>query len=375
VITLRPGDRAHLARSIALAARVAGSTSPNPPVGCVIVRDGAVVAEGATAPAGGPHAEAAALAKLGSGAKGATAYVTLEPCAHHGRTPPCSDALVRAGISRVVYVHPDPNAVAAGGASAMREAGLTVDGPLDPGDDYRGMVGRQLEGFLSLVTRHRPHVTLKLAQTADGRLEAPEGVRWVTGAAARTAVHRWRAAADAVLVGSGTVLADDPSLDVRHIATTRQPRPVVFDARLRTPLSARVVRPGALFVTTPDAPGRARASLLSAGVELVDVLPADGGGVRLVPAMAALGRHGIATLFAEPGARLASALVAADLVDRLVLHVAVGVGEGSSARGVPSPSSGPWRTERRGGAGPDLILHLVPSAERLAIRPDDEEAA
>jgi diaminohydroxyphosphoribosylaminopyrimidine deaminase / 5-amino-6-(5-phosphoribosylamino)uracil reductase len=355
VITLRPGDRAHLARSIALAARVAGSTSPNPPVGCVIVRDGAVVAEGATAPAGGPHAEAAALAKLGSGAKGATAYVTLEPCAHHGRTPPCSDALVRAGISRVVYVHPDPNAVAAGGAAAMREAGLTVDGPLDPGDDYRGMVGLQLEGFLSLVTRRRPHVTLKLAQTADGRLEAPEGVRWVTGAAARTAVHRWRAAADAVLVGSGTVLADDPSLDVRHIATTRQPRPVVFDARLRTPPSARVVRPGALFVTTPDAPGRERASLL--------------------PAMAALGRHGIATLFAEPGARLASALVAADLVDRLVLHVAVGVGEGRSARGVPSPSSGPWRTERRGGAGPDLILHLVPSAERLAIRPDDEEAA
>jgi diaminohydroxyphosphoribosylaminopyrimidine deaminase / 5-amino-6-(5-phosphoribosylamino)uracil reductase len=372
-MTLTLSDRAHLARAIALASAVVATTSPNPPVGCVLVRDGVIVGEGATAPAGGRHAEAAAVAAAGAACRGATAYCTLEPCAHHGRTPPCTEALLRAGIGRVVYLHPDPHAIAAGGGARLREAGIAVEGPADRDDLYRGVVAEQLAGFLSLVGRGRPHLTLKLAQTADGRLRAPAGARWVTGEGARTAVHRWRAVSDAVLVGSGTVLADDPRLDVRIAGPARPPRAVVLDARLRTPPDARLVRPGTLIVTTPDAAVERRVALLAAGVELIDVLPAATGGVRLPAAFAALGRHGIATIFAEPGATLARALVEADLVDRLVLHVALATGEGAAVRAVPAPPAGPWRTERSGGAGPDLVLHLVPTT-RGRLR-DDEEAA
>jgi diaminohydroxyphosphoribosylaminopyrimidine deaminase / 5-amino-6-(5-phosphoribosylamino)uracil reductase len=364
-------DTRHLARAIALAEPAVVPASPNPGVGCVLVRDGQVVGEGATAAPGGPHAEIAALRTAGTAADGASAYLTLEPCAHHGRTPPCTQALRAAGVRRVVFVHPDPNPLATGGADRLRDDGITVVGPRPCGDLLRGSVGRQLEGFLSAVTRGRPHVTLKLAQTTDGALHAPDGARWLTGPAARRSVHRWRASRDAVLVGSGTVLADDPRLDVRHVPAVRQPRPVVLDSRLRTPPEAHVARPGALVLTAPAGPSPARAALVARGVEVVDVPPtpaddaigsAPGDGLDLHAALAELSARGITSVLAEPGRTLADALVAADLVDRLVLHVASGLGDGRPRRALDPPPGRRWRAERVGGVGPDLILHLRPES-------------
>jgi diaminohydroxyphosphoribosylaminopyrimidine deaminase / 5-amino-6-(5-phosphoribosylamino)uracil reductase len=353
-------ERAALARAVALAETVRATTSPNPAVGCVLLRDGQVVGEGATAPVGGPHAEVVALAAAGADARGATAVVTLEPCAHHGRTPPCTDALRDAGVARVVIGHPDPNPVAAGGADVLRGHGLAVVGPLPPGAVLRDAVARQLEGFLTGVRTGRPHVTLKLAQTADGGLVAPDGARWITGAAARRAVHRWRAAVDAVLVGSGTVLADDPRLDARDVPVRRQPRPIVLDGRLRTPPHAAVVARGALIVTATDHRAADAERLRDAGAEVVAVPAADGGGVDLEAALAAIGATGVRSVLAEPGATLARALVAAGLADRVVLHVAPHLGDGRPARAVHHPPAAVWRPERTGGAGPDVILHLVP---------------
>jgi diaminohydroxyphosphoribosylaminopyrimidine deaminase / 5-amino-6-(5-phosphoribosylamino)uracil reductase len=251
---IAPAERHALMRAVALAQGSVVRASPNPGVGCVITQNGVTVGEGATAPPGGPHAEVAALRHAGDRARGAVVHVTLEPCAHHGRTPPCVEALIDAEVARVVLAHRDPNPVAAGGIERLRAAGIEVAAPLAEHDPLRLAVAGQLEGFLSLVTRGRPHVTLKLAQTSDGALVAPNGQRWLTGPAARGAVHRWRAVRDAVLVGSGTVVDDDPSLDAREVAVVRQPRPVVFDARLRTSPEHRVARPGAIVVTTVSAP-------------------------------------------------------------------------------------------------------------------------
>ncbi|MEX2550724.1 MAG: bifunctional diaminohydroxyphosphoribosylaminopyrimidine deaminase/5-amino-6-(5-phosphoribosylamino)uracil reductase RibD [Nitriliruptoraceae bacterium] len=361
---MTPTERAALARAIALAGTVRVTASPNPGVGCVVVRDGEVVGEGATETPPGRHAEVVALAMAGDAARGATAVVTLEPCAHHGRTPPCTEALLAAGVARVVIAHPDPNPLATGGVRRLRDAGVEVVGPDAAGDPFRDAVARQLEGFLTRVRAGRPHVTLKLAQTADGHLQAPEG-RWVTGPAARRAVHRWRAEVDGVLVGSGTVLADDPRLDVRTVAARHQPRAVVFDARLRTPPTAQVCRPGTLLVTVADEGddrrAATRAMLAERGVGVVDV-PAGVGarGLDLDAALAAVAGEGFCTLLAEPGPTLAGALHVAGLIDRLVLHVAVGPGSGRARRVLPDPPGGRWRTERAGGAGEDLVLHLVP---------------
>jgi diaminohydroxyphosphoribosylaminopyrimidine deaminase / 5-amino-6-(5-phosphoribosylamino)uracil reductase len=356
-------DRAHVARALALAERARTRTAPNPAVGCVVVRGDEVVGEGATAPAGGPHAEVVALRDAGERARGATAYVTLEPCAHHGRTPPCTDALGAAGVARVVYAHADPNPVATGGAARLRASGVEVSGPAEVGEVLEGAVARQLEGFLSVVRRGRPHVTLKLAQTADGLLTAPDGARWITGPTARAAVHRWRAAVDGVLVGSGTVLADDPRLDVRHAGgqgephDRQQPRPIVFDSRLRTPPTANVVTRHALVVCGLDAPADRRLALEEAGAEVVTVETGPAGSLDLVPALGLLADHGLLTVLAEPGLTLARSLLDADVVDRLVLHVGLAVGDGVPRR-VVDPT-GDWDTERVGGAGPDLVLHRV----------------
>jgi diaminohydroxyphosphoribosylaminopyrimidine deaminase / 5-amino-6-(5-phosphoribosylamino)uracil reductase len=349
-------DRAHMARAIAVAEGGRRRSSPNPAVGCVLVRDGEVVAEAATDVPGGPHAEAAALAGAGARARGATAYVTLEPCSHHGRTPPCAPALLAAGVARVVYALGDPNPAAAGGAALLRGAGVEVEGGL-----LADWVALQLEGFTTLVTRGRPHVTLKLAQGVDGRLDSGDPARrWLTGPGARRAVHRRRAAVDAVLVGSGTVVADDPRLDVRTVAAPAgQPRPVVLDGRLRTPATANLARTGAIVVTTADADPAARRALVRAGVEVV-VSERDGAG-HLEPAAALrrLGALGISSVLAEPGRTLARALLAAGVVDRVVLHVATDLGEGPLVPAVEIPG---WRTDRLGGAGGDVIVELVPPA-------------
>jgi diaminohydroxyphosphoribosylaminopyrimidine deaminase / 5-amino-6-(5-phosphoribosylamino)uracil reductase len=355
-------DRVWLARAVALAETARGRTSPNPAVGCVLVHGTRIAGEGATQPVGGPHAEAVALAEAGATARGATAYVTLEPCAHQGRTPPCADALLAAGVRRVVIGHPDPNPVAAGGAASLRAGGCEVVGPPQPGELLREAIAQQLEGFLSLVRHDRPHVTLKLAQTPDGELHASDGARWITGPSARRAVHRWRAAVDGVLVGSGTVLTDDPRLTVRDDRdrpVRDQPRPIVLDGRLRLPVDAAIVGRGALVITSRAADPQRQDDLRRAGASVETVTSGPGGGLDLPSALQRIARAGIASVLAEPGRTLAQALMDADLVDRLVLHV------GGSRPGtvvVPAvhpASAAAWRLERLGGAGPDLIAHLV----------------
>jgi diaminohydroxyphosphoribosylaminopyrimidine deaminase/5-amino-6-(5-phosphoribosylamino)uracil reductase len=362
VSALASDERRALARAVALAERARHRTAPNPAVGCVLLRDGTIVGEGATQPPGGRHAEAEALATAGDRAVGATACITLEPCAHVGRTPPCAPALADAGVRRVVYAHEDPHVPAAGGAAHLRSRGVEVVGPDGVGEVMHGAVAVQLEGFLRVATTGRPHVTLKLAQTADGSLHA-EGRRWITSEAARTSVHRWRATVDAVLVGSGTVLADDPRLDVRHVPVPRQPRPVVLDRRLRTPADAALVARAALVLTCEDAPHDRRRALEQAGAQVVAVGARDGD--WLGAALRELAGHDVRSVLAEPGRTLAEALLTADLVDRVVLHVALD-GPGPGRRAV---SAGPDRhlvTERAGGAGPDLVLHLRPSQEQPA---------
>lgn len=358
------GDRAWLARALALAETARGRTSPNPAVGCVLVRGTRIAGEGATQPAGGSHAEAVALAEAGDTARGATAYVTLEPCAHHGRTPPCADALLAAGVRRVVIGHPDPNPVAGGGAARLRADGCEVIGPLPPGELFREAIAQQLEGFLTLVRYDRPHLTLKLAQTPDGQLQAPDGARWITGAQARRAVHRWRAAVDGVLVGSGTAVTDNPRLTVRDDRdrpTRTQPRPIVLDGRLRVPVGGAIVGRGALVITSHDAPPQRQDDLRRAGATVETVPSLPGGGLDLPAALRRIARAGIASVLAEPGRTLGQALLDADLVDRLVLHVGGG-DPGTVVHPAVHPASATaWRLERLGGAGPDLIAHLVRS--------------
>lgn len=356
-------DRTWMARALALAERGRTTVRPNPPVGCVLVRDGEVVGEGYHERPGAPHAELAALRDAGERARGATAYVTLEPCDHTGRTGPCTTALTDAGVARVVYAVPDPNPVATGGAERLRAAGIEVEG---------GVLGpwaeRQNELFLHHVRTGRPLVTLKLAQTPDGALVAPEG-RWVTGPVARTAVHRLRAASDAVLVGVGTVLADDPRLDVRHVpvAPSDQPRPVVLDTSGRTPVTAAVVRPGALLLTGPDVDPRWRARTVDAGAEVVPVALAADGRLDLAAAVTAMAERDLLAVLAEPGPTLAAALVAARLVDRLVLHVAGAAGGALAAAAAMTPVVRPpgdgtwaWRTLAAIALGQDLELVAAP---------------
>ncbi len=354
-------DRQLMARAIALAERGRGRVSPNPLVGCVVTRDGHIVGEGWHQQAGGPHAEVAALTDAGDAAAGATAYVTLEPCDHQGRTGPCSRALIEAGVARVVYGLADPNDLAAGGHARLSAHGVEVSGGC-----LADWVAEQNRVFVHRVRAGRPHVTLKLAQTLDGRLVAP-GRRWLTGLPARHEVHRMRDAADAVLVGVGTVLADDPRLDVRHVAARGAPaRPVVLDSAGRIPTDARVVRSGALVVTTDRADGARRAALTRAGASVVVVPATPEGRVDPAAALTALADRDITAVLAEPGATLAGALVRAGLVDRLVIHVACQV---AAFDGIPRlvPAIAPppaagwrWRTVATGRLGDDRETIAVP---------------
>lgn len=359
-------DRTWMARAIAVAERGRGTVRPNPLVGCVLVRDDELVGEGHHERAGGPHAEVVALRAAGDRARGATAYVSLEPCDHTGRTGPCTTALAEAGIRRVVYALPDPNPVASGGSRRLAAAGIEVEaGVLAPWAE------RQNEVFLRHLRAGRPMVTLKLAQTWQGSLVAPAG-RWITGLAARTAVHRLRAAADAVLVGVGTVLADDPRLDVRHVdvSADAQPRPVVLDSHGRTPAGAAVVRPGALIVTTDPVDVGWRAAMVDAGAEVVVVAADADGRPSPTDALTALDARGVTAVLAEPGATLSRTLVRAGLVDRLVVHVA--------PRGTQGPSSPPtlahclhppagagwtWRTLAAGSLAGDVELVAAPTQQ------------
>jgi len=356
-------DAGHMARALELARRGLWTADPNPRVGCVLADGARVVGEGWHERAGGPHAEVVALAAAGAAARGATAYVTLEPCCHQGRTPPCADALIAAGVARVVYAMRDPNPrVDGGGAARLAAAGIAVEG---------GLLEREAEelnpGFISRMTRARPWVTVKLAASLDGGTALPGGEsRWITGEAARADVQRLRARSSAVLTGSGTVLADDPRLDVRLPGAARQPLRVVLDSRLRTPPAARILAPPgqALILCAQADPVRA-AALRAAGAEVVTVTGAQGG-VDLEAALALLASRGVNELLVECGAGLAGALFTAGLVDELLLYLAPTLlGRGSRPLAdLEPPASMAGRLEfaivGREDVGGDLLLRLRP---------------
>jgi diaminohydroxyphosphoribosylaminopyrimidine deaminase/5-amino-6-(5-phosphoribosylamino)uracil reductase len=310
-------------RALRQAERGVGLTSPNPVVGAVLVKGERVVSEGAHLRAGEPHAEAAALEAAGEAARGATCYVTLEPCAHFGRTPPCADGLVRAGVTRVVAAVGDPHREVDGrGVARLRAAGVAVT---------LGVRERQARAlnraFFCAVTRGRPHVTLKAAMTLDGKIASADGAsRWITGDAARLEGHRLRFAADAILVGIGTVLADDPQLTVRHPELpAKEPFRVVVDSRLRIPPGARVLRAGdparTVVACVAPAPAGPAASLRGRGVRVLE-LPGDAGRVDLRALLEALRALDVIGVLAEGGGELGGALAEAGLVDRVAFFVA-----------------------------------------------------
>lgn len=311
---------------MALSRQAIALSDPNPRVGCVIVSaSGEILGEGSTQQAGGPHAEVMALRDAqarGRSVAGATAYVTLEPCAHHGRTPPCADALVQAGLARVVIALADPNPLVGGqGAARLRAAGIEVD--VLPPDHPAAVQARELNiGFLSRMVRLRPWVRLKVATSLDGRTALPDGrSQWITGEAARADGHAWRARASAVLTGIGTVLDDNPRLDVRALQVARQPWRVVMDSRWRTPPDAALLgdAPGDVLIYGLDseaAPDR-RHALAARGAQ---VLPMPE--LALGPVLADLGHRGVNELHVEAGARLNAALIEGGWVDELLMYLA-----------------------------------------------------
>ena len=348
-------DRIFMRAALALAARGLGATWPNPSVGCVIVRQGRIVGRGRTGLRGRPHAETQALAMAGTAARGATAYVTLEPCSHHGHTPPCAEALAAAGIARVVVAAGDPDPrVNGAGLARLRDGGIDVQcGFLE------AEATETLAGFFTRVRQGRPLVTLKLATTLDGRIATHTGEsRWITGPEARQAVHALRGQHDGVLVGADTLATDDPDLTCRIPGYAHRPTiRIVADSRLRTSLSARIVatahqNPSWILYHTdslPDGtdpadykpgeiiPSRAQ-RLAEAGARCILVPAAAAAlagdpGIDLAQALRALGTRGLTRILAEGGARLAAALLRADLVDRIVWFHAPGV---IGADGVPA---------------------------------------
>ena len=322
-------DHEFMARALRLAERGLYSTSPNPRVGCVVARDGVVVGEGWHEKAGAPHAEIHALRAAGEAARGATAYVTLEPCSHHGRTPPCAEALLAAGVARVVAAMQDPNPLVAGrGMALLAGAGVAAECGLLAAE------ARELNiGFVSRMTRGRPWVRLKLAASLDGKTALENGVsQWITGAAARQDGHRWRARACAILTGSGTVRDDDPRLSVRGVESPRQPLKVVLDSRLEMPEHARIVAGGKVLVATASADEAKGAALRQRGAEIVRLADAAGR-VDLPALMFDLGRRGINEVHVEGGCRLNGALLAAGLADELLLYLAPCL-LGDAARGM-----------------------------------------
>lgn len=334
-------DHRHMSRALQLAEQGLYTTDPNPRVGCVLVRDGMIVGEGAHLKAGEPHAEVHALRAAGDQAAGATAYVTLEPCSHHGRTPPCADALVKAGVGRVVAAMQDPNPLVAGqGLARIAAAGIMTDSGLLEAQ------ARQLNpGFISRMERGRPFVRLKLASSLDGRTAMQSGEsQWITGAAARADVQRLRARSSAVVTGVDTVLKDDAALTVRagelglsperaEQAAARQPLRVVLDSQLRLPTGARLLGlPGTVLIVTALEPTHPRATALTEkGVRILS-LPGAGGRVDLNALMTLLAAdYQCNELLLECGATLAGAALQAGVVDELVLYMATTL-LGSSAR-------------------------------------------
>jgi diaminohydroxyphosphoribosylaminopyrimidine deaminase/5-amino-6-(5-phosphoribosylamino)uracil reductase len=331
-------DRTRLLQALALAETGFGVTDPNPRVGCVIGRaDGSVLGQGATQQAGGPHAEVMALRDAqaaghtgGQALRGATAWVTLEPCAHHGRTPPCCDALIEAGLARVVVAIGDPFPQVAGvGLARLRAAGIEVLMAAEIGCADLAEAAHDINiGFFSRVQRGLPWVRMKIAASLDGRTALPDGTsQWITGEEARADGHAWRRRASAVLTGIGTVLEDDPRLDVRAVPTTLQPLRVVVDSRLQTPPTAKLlqqpghgVRQGALLFAA-EADAQRSAALQAAGAEVL-LQPGPGGKVDLHAMLRALAARGVNELHVEAGHKLNASLLRENLVDELLVYLA-----------------------------------------------------
>lgn len=318
-----PTDEAAMRQALALAEQAVGLTDPNPRVGCVILApDGRLLGAGHTQAAGQAHAEIMALRDAqarGEDVRGATAYVTLEPCSHHGRTPPCCDALIAAGLGRVVAALGDPNPQVAGrGMARLQAAGLHT------GLGLLAVPARELNmGFFSRMQRGRPFVRMKIAASLDGRTALPDGrSQWITGEPARRDGHAWRRRAGALLTGIGTVREDDPRLDVRLVETPRQPLRVIVDSRLETPPAARILQPPGqvLICAAQDSPERA-AGLRATGAEIV-LLPDAQGKVDLTALMRELGARGINELHVEAGHKLNGSLLRAGLVDEFLVYLA-----------------------------------------------------
>ncbi len=326
-------DKRFMALALALGRRGQGRTWPNPAVGCVIVREGRIVGRGWTAPGGRPHAEPLALAQAGTAARGATAYVSLEPCAHHGRTPPCSEALIGAGISRVVAPMQDSDPRVAGqGFAMLRAAGVSVVNGVMAEE-----AARDHAGFFLCTEQGRPFVTLKLASSVDGRIATATGEsQWITGPEARRAVHAMRARHDAVMVGGGTARADDPSLTVRDIGVTHQPVRVVVSRRLDLPLMSRLAmtaRDVPLWLAHgPDADPALHEAWEGIGARLL-ACGLSGRQLDIGSVLHALGREGLTRVFCEGGGALAASLLTGDLVDELVIFSA---GMAIGAEGLPA---------------------------------------
>jgi diaminohydroxyphosphoribosylaminopyrimidine deaminase/5-amino-6-(5-phosphoribosylamino)uracil reductase len=331
-------DREHMAHALRLAEHGLYDTAPNPTVGCVLVNEGRVVGTGWTAPAGGPHAERVALAAAGAAARGATAYVTLEPCCHTGRTGPCTKALLDARVARVVYAGHDPNPrVNGGGAKELAAAGIAVEG---------GVLESSAEplnrGFFTRMRTGRPYVRSKLAVSLDGRTALANGAsKWITSAQARADVHRWRARSGAVLTGSGTIVDDDPSLDARRDEAgippelgIKQPLRVVVDARLKMPPSAKTLTlPGEVIVLTPRAVDDPKAVALREAGARVERVAGDAEHCDLRAVIEHLGKLEVNDVWVEAGAGFNGALLQAGLIDELIIYMAPKL-FGDSARGM-----------------------------------------
>lgn len=311
-------DRQFMARALELAERGLYTTSPNPRVGCVIVKAGAVLGTGWHEAAGKPHAEVHALQEAGAAARGATLYVTLEPCSHHGRTPPCADAVIAARIGRVVAAMQDPNSLVAGkGVTQLRAAGIAVSVGL-----MQEEAGELNIGFVSRMARGRPWVRMKVAATLDGRTALANGAsQWITGEAARRDGHHFRARACAVLTGIGTVKQDDPQLNVRLVDTKRQPLRVLIDSRLEVSPAARLFEGGNALVVAAREDGAKIAALRARGAEVI-VIPNAAGKTDLPQVLAELARRGINELHVEAGTRLNGSLLREGCVDELLVYLA-----------------------------------------------------
>ena len=318
-MTFSTADHDAMARALALAEQGLTTTTPNPRVGCVIMRDDAIIGEGCHHRAGEPHAEILALDAAGDAARGATAYVTLEPCVHFGRTPPCADALIAAGVTRVVAAMEDPNPLVAGrGLEKLRAAGIIAECGLLADKAHELNIG-----FISRMTRNRPWLRLKVAATLDGKTALENGVsQWITGPEARADGHRWRARACAILTGIGTVKADDPQLTVRNYPSERQPLRILLDTRLEVAPTARILQGAPVLIITAATSECARARQLTEAGHRILTLPAQDDRIDLTTLMHELAKLELNEIHVEAGVTLNGTLFAAGYVDELLLYLA-----------------------------------------------------